>query len=85
MERKSRCKIPVDVRILFTVYARMADVFMQISKQLLRNEHLSNQLTTLVRFQLFLALVTLLCIATIISIYYLGDKLVVRRRLHSGQ
>jgi len=63
----------------------MADVFMQISKQLLRNEHLSNQLTTLVRFQLFLALVTLLCIATIISIYYLGDKLVVRRRLHSGQ
>jgi len=52
---------------------------MQISKQLLRNEHLSSQLTTLVRFQLFLALVTLTCVAAIICIYYLGDKLVIRR------
>jgi len=57
-------------------------VYTQISKQLARNEHLSAQLTTLVRFQLFLALVTLLCIATIICIYYLGDKLVIRRKVH---
>jgi len=59
-----------------------ATVYTQISKQLARNEHLSAQLTTLVRFQLFLALVTLLCIATIICIYYLGDKLVIRRKVH---
>lgn len=54
-------------------------VITQINKQLLRNEHLSTQLTTLVRFQLFLALVTLICIAAIICIYYLGDKFVTHR------
>jgi len=55
---------------------------MQINRQLIRNEHLSSQLTTLVRCQLFLALVVLLCIAAIICIYYLGDKLEVHRHYH---